>query len=113
MIAAISRPVIILSLLLVWACSGGLQLVAYGAVGTQPTFESEQNQDLEQQAIEELAHSQKQDTVRRAHTVPMSLRIYNPHVSFREIYTSITPDGQTANRASSRPLHQKISYYLI
>src|SRR5688500_12151760 len=113
MITSVSRHVIILSLILVWASSGGLQLAAHSSIGSQPTFAGQQNQDLKQQAIEELAHSQERHTIRRDHSAPVSFRIYSFHVVLHVLITLVIPNGQTANRASSRALHQKISLYLI
>jgi hypothetical protein len=113
MITSVSRHIIILSLILVWASSGGLQFVAHSAVGSQSTFQGEQNQDLKQRAIEELVHSQERDTIRRDHTVPISLRIYSYHVALDAIDTSVKPNDQTANRASSLLIYQKNSLYLI
>jgi hypothetical protein len=113
MIASIRRNIIIFSLILVWAGSGGLQLVAQSAVGTQSTFEEEQNQDLKQPVIAQVAHSQERDTIRRNHPLPISLRIYSSHVALRAIHTTVKPNDQTVNHASSRSLHQKISLYLI
>lgn len=113
MIVSVSRRVVILSLILAWGWSGGLQLMAHSAVGAQSTFEVEQNQDLKQQAIQEPVHSQERDTLRRDYTGHISLRIYGCHVALHALYRSVTPKGQTANCASLRPLHQKISLYLI
>lgn len=94
-------------------CSGGLHLVAPSATAAQTNFEGEQNQDLNQKSIAELTHGQKRDTIRRDYAESISFRVYSSPVPLLAIHTPVKPNGQTANRAASRPLHQEISLYLI
>ena len=113
MIVSVRHNMILFSLLLVWVCSSGLQLIAHWDTGPQSSFKAEQHKNPNQKAIAEIAHSQKRDTVRRDHPQSISLRVYSSHVPLLAVQTPVTPNGQTANRASSRPLHQKISLSLI
>jgi hypothetical protein len=113
MIISFRRSLVIVSLLLAWVCSGSLPLVAYTITGIQLTFHGERNQDLNQLAIAELAHHEKRDTVRRDHLVYNSISIHHSSIPLLAIHTLANPNGRWANRADSRPLHQKISLYLI
>jgi hypothetical protein len=113
MIISFRRSLVIVSLLLAWVCSGGLPLVAYTITGIQLTFHGERNPDLNQLAIAELAHHEKRDTVRRDPIVYNSISIHHSSIPLLAIHTLANPNGRWANRADSRPLHQKISLYLI
>lgn len=113
MIISFRRSLVIFSLLLVWVCSGGLPLVAYTVTGIQFTFHGERSHDLNQLAIAELSHREKQDTVRRDHIVYNSISIHHSYIPLLAIHTLAKPNGQRANHADSLPLHQKISLYLI
>jgi hypothetical protein len=114
MIVSFRRSLVIVSLLLAWVCSGGLPLVAYTITGIQLSFHGERNQDLNQLAIAELAHHEKRDTVRRDPLVyNNSISILHFSLPLLAIHTPARPNGQWTNRADSRPLHQKISLYLI
>ena len=96
-----------------WICSDGLHLIAQRDTGPQFSFKAGQNLDLDQEAIAELGNSQKPDTVRRAPPQTISLRVYSANAPLLAVHTPVRPNGQVVNRAFSRPLHQKISLYLI
>ena len=113
MIISFRRSLVIASLLLTWVCSGSLPFVAYTITGIQLTFHGERNPDRNQLAIAELAHHEKRDTVRRDPLVYSSISIHHSSIPLLAIHTLATPNGKWVNRADSRPLHQKISLYLI
>jgi len=99
--------------LLLWVCSSCLQFIANSATGHPSGFQIEQNEELQQKAIAETAHGHKRDTVRRAHAKSTSLAVSSLPISFVSAHTPLKPNGQTAICRSSRPLHQRISLYLI
>ncbi len=99
--------------LLLWVCSSCLQFIANSATGHPSGFQIEQNEELQQKAIAEPAHGQKRDTVRRDHGKSTSLAVYSLPIPFVAAHTPLKPGGPTAICRSSRPLHQRISLYLI
>jgi hypothetical protein len=110
----LARHKILVSLILVWICSSGLQLIAESDAGFQLCFKADQNRDLDQKAIAELGNSQKSDTVRRDPAHGISFSLYSSHARFVPVQSPpVRPNGPVVNRASSRALHQKISLYLI
>jgi hypothetical protein len=109
----LARHKILFSLILVWICSSGLQLIAESDAGFQLYFKAEQNRDLDQKAIAELGNSQKSDTVRRDPAHGISFSHYSSHARLVPVQSPVRPNGPVVNRASSRALHQMISLYLI
>jgi hypothetical protein len=112
MIISVRHSIVIFALWLAWTGFGGLQLIAYCATSAQSTFQGEEPGDFNQEAIAESAHGQKRDTVRRDHIMPNSLGIYS-QIRLLTVRTRVKPNKQTDTGAASRPLHQKISLYLI